>query len=72
MKNYEKTFDFNKLIGLELTYKSATTKGETKFIVKDYKLEIDRVGDMLFITPYVVSEKGNTYRCDEFTEVHFK
>ena len=72
MKNHDRVFDFNKIVGLNLIYKSPITGGETEFTVKDYSLYIERVGDKMFITTYLVSEKGNSYRCDDFTEIYFK
>ena len=60
------------LIGKELEYISPITKAKTKFKVADVFVNIFNVGlkeRMVYGEVFAVSENGNKYKIDEFSEV---
>ena len=60
------------LIGKELEYISPITKAKTKFKVADVFVNIFNVGlkeRMVYGEVFAISENGNKYKIDEFSEV---
>ena len=60
------------LIGKDLEYISPITKAKTKFKVADVFVNIFNVGlkeRMVYGEVFAVSENGNKYKIDEFSEV---
>lgn len=60
------------LVGKELEYISPITKAKTKFKVADVFVNIFNVGlkeRMVYGEVFAISENGNKYKIDEFSEV---